>query len=763
MTSFLKTTFIITLALLISSKLLAQDINVSGVVYDEKTGEKLIGANISIGKKYAVSGLDGRFTIAMNPGSYILNVSYVGYNDYEHTLELQTGGSYSYDIRLVYSENILKTATVTGSKHEKELGRSPVSISVIKPELIENTNTIRITSLLDKIPGVQIIDNQANIRGGSGWSYGAGSRVLLLIDDVPAFQADAGRPSWGDIPVENISQIEVLKGASSTLYGSAALNGIINIRTGYATSEPVTKASLSYKSYMSPKDEKKKWWTDAPNKWTASVVHKQKFGNLDLVANAFYEDFDSYYQDAYEQKGRASANLKYRFSDRITLGVNTMLNISNAADYFLWGNGGADIYKGLDGTLSARDNQRFYIDPNLSIYDLKGNRHKLFGRYYYINNDNNANQSNSSKSFYGEYQFSTQVKAIEAKLTTGAVAYFTTSDSELFGDVLLKHNNYAGYFELDKSFGDKFTMTAGMRLEHHVQKSPEVFKGDTIPNGRSSESKLISRLGLNYKLTEGTFLRGSWGQGYRYPTIVERFIETAVGSFYVFPNTQLQSESGWSTELGIKQGIKIQSWEGFLDLSFFWSKYSNMTEFSLQEDTDTGRYGFQSQNVGATDIKGFEVDWVGRSKLWGVPINILAGYTYLDPKYSDFENNEAVLNSISIPVGEDEKRNVLKYRNQHNFKMDVEAIFGKLSAGVAYNYTSETVTIDQLLGNISQIRLYREANPGGFSKLDTRVAYNMNWFKCTLVVENLLNEEITLRPGLLEAPRAVSLRLDFNI
>ncbi|MDV7393749.1 Plug domain-containing protein, partial [Arthrospira platensis SPKY1] len=122
---------------------------------------------------------------------------------------------------------ILQTATVTSGKFEKSLGEVTVSLEVIKPQLIESVNTVSLDQVLEKVPGVNIIDGQANIRGGSGFSYGAGSRVLLLVDDIPMLQADAGFPNWNDLPVENIEQIEVVKGAASALYGSSALNGII--------------------------------------------------------------------------------------------------------------------------------------------------------------------------------------------------------------------------------------------------------------------------------------------------------------------------------------------------------------------------------------------------------------------------------------------------------------------------------------------------------------------------------------------------------
>lgn len=756
-----KQTFLVSVFIMLCASIWCQESGVKGLVSDKTTGDLLVGASIIVGDQAGISDLDGAFSFMLEAGNHTLNISYVGYTEIDTSITVREGQYTELNLSLVFSPSILQTATVTSSKYEKSLAEAPVSINVIKPELVANTNTVRISSLLDKIPGVQIIDNQANIRGGSGWSYGAGSRVMLLIDDVPAFQADAGRPNWGDIPVENISQIEVIKGASSTLYGSAALNGIINIRTGYATSEPVTKANIGYKYFMNPRDPKKKWWTSAPSMWNVSLVHKQKFGKLDLVANGFYENFDSFYENSYDEKVRFSANLKYRVNDRISLAMNTMLNVGQAADYFLWQNGSDGIYRGLDGTFSERNNQRFYADPQITIYDKKQNRHKVFGRFYYINNDNNNNQSNSSNSVYGEYQFSRNFSKMDLKLTTGAVAYLTNSDSELFGDVVLRHNNMASYFELDKKLFDRLNVTAGMRLEYNEQLSPEVFGSDTIPDGKVSEAQVVSRFGLNYKLTEGTFLRSSWGQGYRFPTIVERFIETAVGAFFVFPNVDLESERGWSAEFGIKQGIKLGSWEGFLDFAAFWSQYSNMTEFSLQEDN--GRFGFQSQNVGETDIKGLELNWVGRSKLFDIPLNILAGYTYIDPRYRNFEDNVAVQNSISVPIGEEEKRNVLKYRNQHNFKIDIEAFFGEFSTGFAYNYTSATVTIDQLLGNLGQIRLYRIANPGGFRKMDARMAYNFGWVKCSLLMENILNEELNFRPGLLEAPRNIAMRLDFDI
>ena len=742
--------------LLVGGNSFAQNSGIKGSVIDAYSKEFLIGASIKVNDTGVITDLNGQFDLGLAPGIYEVITSYIGYSEKSIPIEVKSGQFVTLDIQLSLSSTLLDAATVTGSRHEKSVARSAVSISVIKPRLADNTNTTRISTLLDKVPGVQIIDNQANIRGGSGWSFGAGSRVLLLIDDVPALQGDAGRPAWGDIPVENISQIEILKGAASTLYGSAALNGIINIRTGYATSEPVTKANIAYTYYDSPKDSAKKWWTSAPYKVNAGLLHKQKFGDLDLVASAYYEDFKSYYIDAFEEKLRGSLNLKYRLTDKISFGLNSMVNVGKAADHFIWQNGGPGIYQGYNGTYSSRKFQRYYLDPQMTIFDKNDNRHKIIGRYYFINNDNNNGQANSSDTYYGEYQYLKSFDDIELNITVGAVGQFITSDSELLQDTTVGHKNLSQYIEFDKKIGDNLTATFGLRHEYHVQTSED------FDDGKDSESKLISRAALNYQLGQGTFLRTSWGQGYRFPTIVERFITTAVGGFFIFPNPELKSEFGWSTELGIKQGFRFGAFEGYADVSVFWSQYSDMTEFTLLDD-GMGSFGFQSQNVGETDIKGFEFEFLSSSKIGKVDLNIISGYTYINPKYENFTENLNVFNSISKPVGEDEKRNVLKYRNKHNFKIDIEATYSKLSMGLAMNSSSATETIDELLNVIGQIKFYRDANPGGYKKFDARMSYQFPFMKISFLTENLFNNEIVIRPGLLEAPRTFGMRCDFNL
>lgn len=107
--------------------------------------------------------------------------------------------------------------------------------------------------------GVDINDKQPSIRGGNGWTYGVGSRSLVLIDGMSALTSGTGIINWNIVPLENIEQVEVMKGASSVLYGSSALNGVINIRTKRPSLTPVTTLRTYLGIYGDPDNEEYRW------------------------------------------------------------------------------------------------------------------------------------------------------------------------------------------------------------------------------------------------------------------------------------------------------------------------------------------------------------------------------------------------------------------------------------------------------------------------------------------------------------------------
>ena len=208
-----------------------QNATLKGVLMDGDYNEPLIGANVVLNTGTGAStNLEGQYNFSIAPGNYTVNFKYVGYKTITKRITLNDGETKIINLTLQPSINQLDDVVVSASKYEQKLGEVPVSMAIIKPALIENKATRDAEAIIEQVPGVQVNENQISIRGGSGWSYGAGSRVLVMVDEMPMLAGDANDIKFSAIPMENIAQIEVLKGASSVLYGSSALNGVINIR-----------------------------------------------------------------------------------------------------------------------------------------------------------------------------------------------------------------------------------------------------------------------------------------------------------------------------------------------------------------------------------------------------------------------------------------------------------------------------------------------------------------------------------------------------
>ena len=200
-----------------------------GTVYGENN-EPLEGANVIY--RNDVSRGDqtdkvGQFKLTVPSGKALFVIRFTGMRTDTLRLELAENEVKTVDIYLKPFSIEKGQVTVSVGKFDKPLEDQTVTMVVMKPGMIENKNTRSIETTLDQAPGLNILDGEPQIRGGSGFTFGVGSKVAVIVDDMPMLSGDAGRPEWGFVPVENISQIEIIKGAASVLSGSSALSGSI--------------------------------------------------------------------------------------------------------------------------------------------------------------------------------------------------------------------------------------------------------------------------------------------------------------------------------------------------------------------------------------------------------------------------------------------------------------------------------------------------------------------------------------------------------
>lgn len=735
----------------------SQDASVAGVVKDASSGETLVGVNIRLNDSTGTTtGTDGTYLLKVLPGSIRLVVTFIGYAPETKQISVQAGESLKINFTLYRQATDLGTVVVSAGKFEQKLEEVTVSMSVMKPAIIENTNTVTMEDAIEMIPGVTVVDGQPNIRGGSGFSYGAGSRVLLLVDDLPILSADANDPKWSFLPVENLEQIEVIKGASSALYGASALNGVINVRTAFPKDIPVTSVILYSGFYDTPKRRELKWWDSNVQMTSGSnMYHSQRFGQLDLVAGASFFKDDGYRQEETEERYRMNANLRYRFKkmEGLSIGVNFNVQQAKGGLFLIWANDSSGAYTPFGGvdsgsTISNYTTTRTNIDPYITYTDPHGNIHKIRTRYFETKNQNDTKQQSIGKLYIAQYLFQRKFND-QFTLSIGADEIYSGVFSELYGN---RQANTISFFTQTDYTINRLLLSFGARWEHN--------RVDTVKSG----FKPVFRTGINYRLFKNTHFRMSYGQGIRYPSIAEKYVRTQVGEIVVYPNDSLQPESGWSAEAGISQGFRIGTWKGLFDVAGFWTEYQNMMEFTFSQwgnpfkDPYFG-LGFKSLNIGNTRIKGLDLSLTGSGKLFKVPVTILAGYTYIDPRQIDFvEKTDTAKNSANY--------NILKYRFRHMAKADIQAtLFKKLDVGASMRYYSFMESIDKIFEvRIPGVKHYRDRHHYGDWVFDARVSYQWNeQMKIAMIVKNVFNYEFMGRPADMQPPRTFTLQLSLKI
>lgn len=159
---------------------------INGTVLDGEDSEVLIGVNIQNQEKIGtITDLNGKYSIELTNGEHTLIFKYIGYKTVKKSISVINNQPVLVDVVLVAENNQLDEMVISANKYEEKLGEVSVSMAIIKPDLIENKATRDAESIIEQVPGVQINENQVSIRGGSGWSYGAGSRVMVMVDGMP--------------------------------------------------------------------------------------------------------------------------------------------------------------------------------------------------------------------------------------------------------------------------------------------------------------------------------------------------------------------------------------------------------------------------------------------------------------------------------------------------------------------------------------------------------------------------------------------------
>lgn len=774
--------------LVLTQILFSQTAQITGTVRDNETGDPLTGASIKFDKtKGAITDASGKFTLNIPVGEHDLSISYIGYKTDKRKVNYQEGDKQNIDVKLK-SSAIQISQVMAVSQYRKNSAKETVTTEVIGKNQIKNTNSNDIGEIVSKTPGVLVQDGQISMRGGSSYSYGVGSRVAVLSDGLSLMSADLGEGQSKMAAVENVKQVEVIKGASSVVYGSGALNGVVNVVTEWPKdNDPKTDVDVNFGIYGNPKKTAKKYWGSDVNPMFGSINinHQRRIKNLQLVVAGNITKNEGYLQLSDEFRFRGEFKTRYLSPkiEGLNFGVDGLIMHERSNRFFISQN--LDSLVLFQASGSEDHYTRATIDPHLTYQNSKGHRISCNARYMNIFREGGVgvpNALSNSITMDNQYQYRWKNTLI---LTAGFPFTYGESKSNLYTG---KQVNWSTAIYSQLEFNYKvLTLQGGIRYE--------VSAVDTV----IEKGRPIFRAGINVQAGKATFFRASFGQAYRIPSIGEKFIAASFfGGIVIVPNDTLKAERGWSAELGFKQGFKIGEWSAYFDASFFWQQYKNFIEYQLAfwdnkysngtpifpaaaEFIPGKLFGLKALNVEQARIAGYEISLAGTGKIGPVGVQLMAGYTYTWPGKIDTDTGSRHYTTSEFftdmfkynfkKVGSDDTSKLLYYRIRHLFRADIELSYKMCYLGATFNYGSTPEKIPALFRqasfvffkDVNALDKYIAAHPNGDFFMDIRAGVNVNdHLKIGFIVKNLTNRLYQLRPGKIEPLRNFTLQLRYT-
>ncbi len=599
----------------------------------------------------ASSDRNGNFIINSVPqGEYTLKASYISYRNITiEGIKVIENETTEINIELEKSFIDVPSIVVTASKRTQSYTDLPVSVDIVTSREIKKLNTVALNEVLEYSPGINIIGGQINIRGSGGYRMGTGSPVLLLIDGIPVLAGDTGDIKWDVIPITEIERVEVIKGAGSALYGTAAIGGVINVITRSASEKPETNLRISGGFYSKPIYKEWIWKNKHQAFYSIDVSHSRRIGKLNFLLTSGRKYSQGYHQNGEYDRWNLFCKIKYSFSPGNHWTLFTNWATEDHGVFIQWKkiNSPLEVPKENVGewTRSNKLNiaSKYYrlINRNLA-FNIKS----YLYRTSFMNVLYDSTTHSRSNRIGNEVQFDYFYKKSHV-ITTGLESIFDIVNSDLFGG--FHYGIDAAFYIQDEiKLNKDFKLTAGFRYDYK--------KIDSL----KSENQLSPKLGLTYNPNNSITFRINTGRGFRYPLISEAFANTVQSGFRILPNPDIRSESSWSYETGMNFLIS-PFFQG--DVALFWNDYWNFIEANPDR-----KGSVRFENLTRARIKGIEIN----SQF--APYNfftILFNYTYI--------KGEELTGGINEP---------LAYRPEHILNISGDFLYKQMKIGANFRYIS---------------------------------------------------------------------------
>lgn len=586
---------------------------ITGKVTDVQ-GEPLAGAHVTANGQRdvaTVTDIDGNYQLEVMPGNCRLHVSYVGYVD-QQVVITDLCDEMHYNVRLAEDLTSLEQVVVTATMTPKTLKDVPVVTRLISSDDIQKSDATNIQDMLaQELPGVEFgyVMGQETSLNMSGLG---GNAVLFLVDGERLAGETMDNTDYNRLNLDNVSRIEIVKGAASALYGSNAVGGVVNI-ISREISQPWT-ASINSRYCDQGKE-----WRHGGNisfnvgRWNSQTSYQQtKIDNINLPVDG--PTALERVQAALEGKelpasrsklSRLYGNENYNLKERLTYTISDRMKLIARGGYF---------YRE-----SLRDTYDYhyhsYSGGLKGVYDWKDGR-CLEASYSFDQYDKASYQPDGTRMHDHDYS---NIQHMGHLLYNQAIG-----DHVLTFGADYMHDYLTTYQFLDNSAHEQNNCDVYLQFDYNPTKHLNLVGSVRYDYFSASHKQATTaRLAAMYKW-QHLSLRASYSGGFRAPTLKEMYMQFDMGNmgYIICGNPDLEPEKSNNFNLALEHNGRLDN-GSFFDGSYnitlmgycniFDKRVSSVARFWV---VDPGRDG-----------GGYQVDYKDPSISYDADKNL---YTYVD-------------------------------------------------------------------------------------------------------------------------------------
>ncbi|NTV46083.1 MAG: TonB-dependent receptor, partial [Chlorobiales bacterium] len=417
------------------------------------------------------------------------------------------------DISLERNESAASEITVNASRFEQKLQSVPVSLSLPNPNFLTRQSPVSIDEGLRYVPGVSFSGQGMSIRASGSTIFSGSCRTVLFLDNQPVMSSALGNIAWDMFPTDFLERAEVIKGGASSLYGSGAVAGVVNLLT------PITPARFrsgttlrTYGGFYIPSSETRLLGG-------AEASHAETFGDVNIYGSIGRFTDEGYRENSDFKRWRFFSKSVYHLSNQSELSLIASFAEENRGNNLRWRSFDQAL---LDGNSSLTN---FYSGSLLLAPSYKTSLSRvatLLARGRYLRT--NLHESNRG---YGEDQFGLETQMIidfgsSYTFTGGLEGNHSNANSTLFGDH--QASGFGIYIQSESPLIESVQMTYGVRYD-----------GEWVDDGQYL-GEFSPRIGAVFALSETSALYANLSKGFRFASLAERFGSPLTAGLPILPN-----------------------------------------------------------------------------------------------------------------------------------------------------------------------------------------------------------------------------------